>query len=126
MRLEDTHTELRLTDLWKFFAGAWVEGMYIGVKATNHKETHQVSGRLVEQMTILDNLVKALKSNKNQTEEVAALTKDLVKLEKFFNELEENKNSQNIASFRDYKLSPEHLEELSSTIINLRNSIVKV
>ena len=105
------------------FAGAWVEGMYIGVKATDHTKTHEVSGRLVEQMTILDNLVKALRSNKNQTEEVQALTKELIKLEKFFNQLEENKNSQNIASFKDYKLSPEHLEELSSTIINLRNSI---
>jgi hypothetical protein len=105
------------------FAGAWVEGMYIGVKATDHTKTHEVSGRLVEQMTILDNLVKALRSNKNQTEEVAELTKELMKLEKFFNQLEENKKSQNIASFKDYKLSPEHLEELSSTIIKLRNSI---
>lgn len=106
------------------FAGAWVEGMYIGVKATDHHKRHQVSGRLVEQMTILDNLVKALKSNKNQTPEVKEILAEFIKLEKFFNQLEENKNSQNIASFRDYKLSEEHLEELSSTIINLRNKIV--
>jgi hypothetical protein len=105
------------------FAGAWIEGMYIGVKATDHNKTHQVSGRLVEQMTILDNLVRALRSNKNQTSEMETITKKLVELEKFFNQLEENKNSQNIASFKDYKLSPEHLEQLSTTIIDLRNSI---
>lgn len=106
------------------FAGAWVEGMYLGVKASDDKTGHVISGRLVEQMTILDNLVKALRSNKNQTSEVAALTKELTKLDKFFNKLEENKNSQNIASFKDYKVSPEHLSELSKTILELRASIV--
>ncbi|MGB0403459.1 MAG: hypothetical protein ACPGEG_05130 [Salibacteraceae bacterium] len=106
------------------FAGAWIEGMYIGVKASDHKKTHMVSGRLVEQMTILDNLVKALRSNKNQPEEITELSKKLLELEKFFNRLEENKNSQNIASFRDYKLSPEHLKQLSDMIVDLRTSIV--
>lgn len=108
------------------FAGAWIEGMYIGVQASDHEKTHMISGRLVEQMTILDNLVKALRSNKNQPEEIAELTKKLLKLEKFFNRLEENKNAQNIASFRDYKLSPEHLKQLSEMIIELRTSIVNV
>lgn len=108
------------------FAGAWIEGMYIGVQASDHEKTHMISGRLVEQMTILDNLVKALRSNRNQPEEIAELTKKLLKLEKFFNRLEENKNAQNIASFRDYKLSPEHLKQLSEMIIELRTSIVNV
>ncbi|MBD80775.1 MAG: hypothetical protein CL840_17805 [Crocinitomicaceae bacterium] len=106
------------------FAGAWVEGMYLGVEASDNESRHALSGRLVEQMTILDNLVKALKSNKNQTEEVAELTKKLSELEKFFYKLEENKNSQNIKSFKDYKISQEHLDELSKTILELRASIV--
>lgn len=106
------------------FAGAWVEGMYLGVKASDSRSGHLVSGRLIEQMTILDNLVKALRSNKNQNEDVARLTKELTKLEKFFNKLEENKDSQKIASFRDYKVSPEHLAELSKTILELRASII--
>lgn len=107
------------------FAGAWVEGMYLGVKASNQDHQHEVSGRLVEQMTILDNLVKALRSNKNQTEDIELLTKDLNKLDKFFMRLEENKNSQNIKSFKDYKISKEHLNELSEIIIELRTRITK-
>ncbi len=108
------------------FAGAWVEGMYLGVKASNKDHQHEVSGRLVEQMTILDNLVRALRSNKNLTEDVEQLTKDLNKLDKFFMRLEENKNAQNIKSFRDYKISKEHLDELSEMIIDLRTRITKV
>ncbi len=108
------------------FAGAWVEGMYLGVKASNQENQHMISGRLVEQMTILDNLVRALRSNKNLTEDVEQLSKDLNKLDKFFMRLEENKNSQNIASFRDYKISKEHLAELSEMIIELRTRITKV
>ena len=50
--------------------------------------------------------------------------KQTLALEKFFNKLEENKNAQNIASFRDYKISQEHLDQLSKTIIDLRTSIV--
>tara|TARA_B100000795_G_scaffold82181_2_gene59454 strand:+ start:34873 stop:35742 length:870 start_codon:yes stop_codon:yes gene_type:complete len=108
------------------FAGAWIEGMYLGVKASNSNNQHMISGRLVEQMTVLDNLVKALRSNNNQTEDIEQLTKDLNKLDKFFIRLEENKNSQKIASFKDYKISKEHLEELSIMIIELRNRITKV
>ncbi len=108
------------------FAGAWIEGMYLGVKASNSINQHMISGRLVEQMTILDNLVKALRSNNNQTEDLKQLSKDLNNLDKFFMQLEENKNSQKIASFRDYKISKEHLEQLSIMITELRNRITKV
>jgi hypothetical protein len=108
------------------FAGAWIEGMYLGVKASNPDNQHVISGRLVEQMTILGNLVKALRSNSNQTEDIKQLTKDLNKLDKFFSRLEENKNSQNIKSFRDYKVSKEHLDELSGMVISLRDRVTKV
>ena len=108
------------------FAGAWIEGMYLGVKASNTSNQHVISGRLVEQMTILDNLVKALRSNNNQTDDIEQLTKDLNKLDKFFMRLEENKNSQNIASFRDYKISKAHMDELSIIITELRTRITKV
>ena len=108
------------------FAGAWIEGMYLGVKASNTGNQHVISGRLVEQMTILDNLVKALRSNNNQTDDIEQLTKDLNKLDKFFMRLEENKNSQNIASFRDYKISKAHMDELSIIITELRTRITKV
>jgi hypothetical protein len=108
------------------FAGAWVEGMYIGVKAADVKNAHTISSRLVEQMTILDNLNKALKSSDNKTEEVLAVSKDLMELEKFFNQLKENKDAKNIASFKDYQLTPEHIKELSDRIVALRNKITQV
>lgn len=108
------------------FAGAWVEGMYLGVKASNTDNAHKISGRLVEQMTILENLVRALKANPSQNDEIKSLTKELNELDKFFLMLEENKNAQNIASFKDYEISKEHLDELSSRILALREKITKV
>ncbi|MCB0481743.1 MAG: hypothetical protein KDC83_09940 [Flavobacteriales bacterium] len=109
---------------YMIFAGAWVEGMYLGVKASDKSNRHSLSGRLVEQMTILNNLNKALRSNENQTDELKEIRKQLVQLEQFFNQLEENKNAQNIASFKDYKLSQEHLDQLSNSIVEIRKSIV--
>ncbi|UTW62043.1 hypothetical protein KFE98_18840 [bacterium SCSIO 12741] len=108
------------------FCGAWIEGMYLGVNAEGVDNQHFISGRLVEQMTILENLIKALNSNENQSDEVKEITKELAKLDKFFNQLEENKNSQNLKSFKDYKISEEHLKQLSETIIGLREKITKV
>lgn len=111
---------------YMIFAGAWIEGMYLGVKAADMSNQHGISGRLVEQMTILDNLNKALRSNKNESDELKDLRKKLSKLELFFNTLEENKNAQNVTTFKDYKLSEEHLKELSNSIIEIRKSIVNV
>lgn len=108
------------------FAGAWVEGMYIGVKASDSKGAHAISSRLVEQMTILDNLNKALKASDNKTDEIKAVATDLIELEKFFNQLKENKEAQNIASFKDFKLTDVHIKELSGRIVNLRNKITQV
>jgi hypothetical protein len=108
------------------FAGAWIEGMYIGVKASDLNQAHHISSRLVEQMTILDNLNKALKSSDNMTDEVKAISDELAALERFFNQLKENKDAQKLESFKDYKLTPEHIKELSDRIIAMRNKITQV
>jgi|TARA_B110000483_G_scaffold241827_1_gene325863 hypothetical protein len=103
------------------FAGAWIEGMYIGVKATNEEKEERITKRLVEQMVILDNLVKAVQSVENATTDLTAIEDQLKSLKIFFDGLEEVKSAEGV---RDIELTINHLKEIADRIVEMRQSIV--
>lgn len=51
------------------FTGAWLEGMYIGLDAAKASENDMLRERLIEQMTILPNLIKGMEYQPNRTAE---------------------------------------------------------
>ena len=103
------------------FSGAWLEGMYIGVKANDDYSKSKVSQRVAEQMRILDNLLKVLKKSKNQSAEVKEYLAKLESLNTYYYSLDEV--SSNEYGF-NLNLSVEQLKEIAGRIVELRNSLV--
>lgn len=106
------------------FAGAWIEGMYIGVKATNEETEGKITRRLVEQMVILDNLVKALGGVDNASSEIESIKTQLDELQTYFNGLEEVK-AMTSGQVKKVELSIDHLRVIADKIIEMRQAIVE-
>ncbi len=104
------------------FAGAWVEGMYIGVKGADPSEQSAISSRLMEQMTILENLLVALKEVSVRSNQLSGLYDDLQGLHKTYSNFEEVKNAENPI---DAKVSLTNLHELAGQISTIRESLVE-
>ncbi|MGZ3866845.1 MAG: hypothetical protein ACXVC6_11885 [Bacteroidia bacterium] len=67
------------------FAGAWVESMYIGTQVNVKERNTNLDHRLVEQMAIGENIIKALKANKAKDEGIAAIMEDMKALVDIYN-----------------------------------------
>ncbi|MGZ3863830.1 MAG: hypothetical protein ACXVPN_01815 [Bacteroidia bacterium] len=67
------------------FAGAWVESMYIGMKVNVKERNTSLDHRLVEQMAIGENIIKALNANRSKDPGIAAIVDDLKALVDIYN-----------------------------------------
>ena len=104
------------------FVGAWVEGMFIGVKATNELNKKAISMRLIEQMSILDNLLLGLEKQK-KNKELTSIYKQLKDLKSFFDNIEEVKDLDN--SITDLEISFSNLTWIAESISSLRTEMIK-
>ncbi len=105
------------------FAGAWIEGMYFGVKAADPNEKKEISMRLIEQMTILDNLIQGLESVDKKSKKLDDLKSRFQKMEDTFNGFEEVKGMEE-GSVIDLEISMGNLKELADQIIEIRTVVV--
>lgn len=107
-----------------FFAGAWTEGMYIGANATSNS-TH-VSARLIEQMTIVENIIKGLEVQKDPSLDLEWLINDLTELDNTFNGFESiSKLDSDETDIDHLSLTQEELGVLAEKITTIREKIVK-
>lgn len=107
-----------------FFAGGWTEGMYIGSMVANDGK-HSVTGRLIEQMVILENMVEALEQYPHKSNELDNLIADFKAIDNMYKNFEaiKNQDKENI-SFENIKLTDEELKMLSAKINEMRTKIV--
>ncbi len=103
-----------------FFAGAWIEGMYLGSKS--YSENSKVNERIIEQMKLLQGLIPALKTQKDASFDLDKLVTQLEEVNYMFNNFEEVKSS--LESDAALQLSSESMKALGSKIESIRNSIV--
>ncbi len=66
------------------FAGAWIESMYIGGKVFEKSREKNVSFRLVEQMSIADNIIRALKSHEKKDPALSVVIADMSAIREVF------------------------------------------
>lgn len=103
-----------------FFAGAWVEGMYLGSKS--YSENSKVNERIIEQMNLLQGLIPALKAQKDETFDLDQLITQLEEVNYMFNNFEEVKSYNE--NEKALQLTSESMKALGSKIESIRNSIV--
>jgi hypothetical protein len=106
-----------------FFSAAWLEGMYLGANSVS--DQNKLTPRLIEQMTILENVIKAVKAQKDPSLDVNFLVEGLTQLHNTFEGFESVKalNGDNM-DIDQVSLSAEELATLNQQITELRNKVV--
>lgn len=106
-----------------FFAGAWTEGMFIGANASTNS-TH-ISARLIEQMTIVENIIKGLEIQKDPSLDLDWLINDLTDLDNTFNAFESISALDSDETDIDHlSLTEDELNTLTQKITSIREKIV--
>lgn len=107
------------------FSGAWLESMYIGSKIAMKTKNKNFSGQIVDQMGILDNLLKALKSQEAKDSNIAGLLTDLNSVKNIYNSFESVKNlSPDSEAAADLKITDAEMSSISKKIEELRTKII--
>lgn len=105
------------------FVGGWAEGMYLGVSTVSLTDHSELTGRIIEQMVILDKLIEGLAPIEGSSKRVDVVLKHMRELYDFYinipviAEMEGNITEVEIPS-TDMKL-------LGDKILKLRNLIVE-
>lgn len=106
-----------------FFSSAWVEGMYIGANSTSGNA--KVEPRLIEQMTILENIIKALRVQQDPSLDLNFLIDGLTNVYQTYNDFENvRKFNKGEIELSAVKLSDSELSTLTNQITELRTQIV--
>ena len=109
-----------------YFSGGWIESMYIGSQVISKSNKPKLASRLVEQMTILDMIVKGLDYNPNKTTELEALKTDLKSIYDIYAEFEVAKKIEagDDTVLEDMKISDDEFSKISTKISEVRNKII--
>ena len=110
------------------FAGAWIESMYIGGKIYEKSKGKNVSSRLVEQMSIAENIVRALRSHEKKDAALTAVIADMSAIRDIFKNFAGIKalaQSQDDVDFTKIDISDAEMSSLIKKIDEVRAKIVK-
>jgi hypothetical protein len=106
-----------------FFAGGWTEGMHIGSQVVTDGNP-SITSRLIEQMVILDNVIKALKKYPHQSEFLDGITVDLEDINNTYRNFEALKGKDmDDVSFADIKISDIEIGMVIEKVEALRKKI---
>ena len=106
-----------------FFAGAWVEGMYIGSHDLGDNE--RLKSRLLEQMVILKNLIRALETQRDNTLDLDYVVEGLQDIYNTFLNFEGVKSTdQSNMDIFEVDVTDEELQRIRKQIVELRTKIV--
>ena len=107
------------------FAGAWTEGMYLGVYDYEHNPGKEgVGSQLTEQMAILGNIIKGLKDPRNSGTDLGWVIQDLEKIQNTFNGFESVNSFYEDESAEELSLKESEMDELGGLIKELRAKII--
>lgn len=105
------------------FAGAWAEGMYLGIDETR-KNVAGLSVAIVDQMTLLRNTIKGLESHPSQDARLKAVIGMFQDVLTTYEGFESVKKAGKNANFKAPELTAQEFDSLASKIVSLRKGIV--
>lgn len=107
------------------FAGAWIEGMYFGSKDAIEKNKTDIGGKLVEQMIVLESLVKGLEKVKDKEPDLEDFLADLKGIHTAYMALESVKGHEGDEAYA-VSLKPEEVKSMAEKLIALRTKITNI
>jgi len=106
------------------FAGAWTEGMYIGLDAVKNTGNENLKARLAEQMSIVGNLIKGLQYQPNRNDASIAYEAKYQAILDYFMGIDGVKGADEY-SYDETALADEDWKALYEMVRDLRNEITK-
>ncbi len=107
------------------FAGAWTEGMYLGVYDYEHNPGKEgVGAQLTEQMAILGNIIKGLKDPRNSGTDLGWVISSLENIESTFNGFASVNSFYEDESADELVLKNEEIDKLGVLIKELRTKMI--
>lgn len=108
------------------FSGAWIEGMYLGVKDIELKDgnSDKMSITIVDQMNILKNIIKGLTTYPTSDKTLSKVSSKLTNILDTYSNFESVKKSSSKDSFQTPVLTSNEFISLSTKISALRNFII--
>ena len=108
------------------FSGAWIESMYIGSKVYEKTKEEKISSKISEQMTILESIIKVLKSYESKDAAIPGILAELTTIQDLYLGFESVKKVTGVEdSEEEVKLTADELAQLSKKIIEVREKFVK-
>lgn len=108
------------------FSGAWIESMYIGSKIAIKTKDKKFSAQVIDQMRILDNLMKALKVHEKKDSNTTALIADLNSIKDIYNSCESIKqlSLDNSEETTNLNITDAEMGNIAKKIEELRTKII--
>jgi hypothetical protein len=107
------------------FAGAWTEGMYLGVyDYEKNKKKENLGAQITEQMAILGNIIKGLKDPKNAGMELGWLITDMENIQSTFDNFESVTAYYNDENATELILTEADFKTLGDLVKALRGKII--
>ncbi len=104
------------------FTGAWLEGMYMGLKSHSDGKSEELARRLFEQACLLENIVEGMQNHPDDEPYIKKISSEL---EKIFSIVKETEAfSKGDYGLVETAIPYKELEQLSSELQNFRNRII--
>ncbi|MGQ0828997.1 MAG: hypothetical protein ACT4ON_11465 [Bacteroidota bacterium] len=119
----DENDQQQITSI--VFAGAWVESMYVGSKVYERGKDKSLNNKLAEQMTILQSIVGALKSQEKKDASIPGLVADLESIKTIYDAMPSVKKlaedeEAGVETETEMTLTDEEVTSLTKKIEELR------
>lgn len=108
-----------------YFIGAWVEGMYLGVKTLDSETEKNIGILLSEQMGILEILLGGLEHTSEKSDDILELNNSISELLEMYNNLGSIQSSAEFKDNLDIELTEDEIKLISGKIIDIRQSLVQ-
>lgn len=107
------------------FAGAWIESMYIGSKVFEKTKDEKISSKISEQMTILESIIKVLKSYEKRDADITGILAELTAIQDMYNNFESVKKAvADEDEEAEIRLTNDELAQLAKRIGETRQKFI--
>jgi len=106
------------------YSGAWIENMFIGAKVNTQSKNSNAGFQSIEQITLLDNILKVLIEYKTTDQHYQDLYTDLKQVADTYQAFDEVKN-YNPNSSKSFTLTDEHTKKLTDLLEALHSKYIK-
>lgn len=106
------------------FAGAWIEGMYLGIEDAEKKGNLGIA--IVDQMSLLENTIKGLESHPSKDKRLKEVTAQLRGILSAYEGFSTVKKTEKNLNLRAAQLTPDEFQLLAQKITALRRNIISL